>query len=128
MGVAASDWTRFAVSIERATKGCPAERGAVAHERVPGLRPAEIDDGLAWQAEGEVEGAEPGAGAGEHGLERGPVAAGLDRVQPHARVFEAGEGHGDRFRPPWCGGEVDADQQAVVRARHGEGAAWAREN
>ena len=97
MGIAATDRARFAVGIERGAKGGLAERGAMAHEGWPGLRPVQVGDRLARQSEREVKGAQPGAGASEQGLEAGPVNAVLETDELHARAVEVAMGHGDRF-------------------------------
>ena len=115
VGVAPAGGAGFAVGVECGAKGGLAERGAVAHERGPGLRPAQVDNRRAWQAEGEVECPQPWPGAGAQGLEARPVRAALEAVEHNARAIQMAAGHGDRLRATRGGGEVDAEQLARHR-------------
>ena len=81
------------------------------HQRQPVARPAERLGQLAWQAEREIECAEPWPGLAQQGLEGREVDERIDALEPHARaVVEPTSRHRDRFRATRRAGEVDAEQ------------------
>ncbi|MDD3675243.1 hypothetical protein [Thauera propionica] len=123
MGVALAHRACFAIGIQRGTEGRFSHAGAVSDQLGPCRWPAQVNDRLTRQAEGKVEGAEPGAGAGEHRLEGGPVSQLLELLEDDGVALESAKCHGDGLGRTGRGGEIDADQRQRKRHRFRRGRA-----
>ena len=106
--VAAAGCARIAVGVERSAQLDARQRRAVCDEIRPLARPAEVVDQLARQAEGEIEAADPRAGARQQRLELGKRAKPLDLPDAKRTVRKQAHGRGDRLRAPRRAGEINA--------------------
>jgi hypothetical protein len=108
MRVAAARRASLAIGVQPLPEFQARHRRAMAHERRPRARPAEVAHQLARQAEREVEAAHPGARSREQRLERGERFELFHLLEDERVARQAAQRGGDGLRLARRAGEIDA--------------------